>query len=391
MKLSRRARTVEPFHAMAIGVRASQLAAHGRDVIRLNLGEPDFGAPPQVRAALIEAMDGRELSYTPSLGLPQLRAAIADYYSARHSVAVDPGRIAVTAGASAALLLTLAAITEPGDDVVMADPSYPCNRQLVDTFGGRVVLVPTSPATRYQLDVPMLDAAWTPATSAVMMASPANPTGASIPAAEMAAICGLARARGAWRLVDEIYLDLADSDDEGLAPLSALTFDSDAIVVNSFSKYFGMTGWRLGWAVLPSELVEPVERLSMNYLLCAAAHTQHAALQCFTPASLAVAEERRLELRQRRRIALAGLAEIGLPVPVPPDGAFYVYFDVSATGLPSWTFCERALDEVGVALTPGRDFSTITADSHVRLSYAASQVDLREGLARLAAFVASLG
>lgn len=383
MKVSQRATTVEPFHAMAFGARAGELAAEGHHVIRLSLGEPDFGAPPAVRAAMQQVMDGRPLPYTPALGLPELRAAIAGFYRERHGVDVDPGRILVTSGASAALLAVLAATVDPGSEVVMADPSYPCNRALVETFGGRVVSVPTSVATRYQLDAASMAAAVTERSAAVMIASPSNPTGTSIPFGELERITDEARRQGLWRIADEIYLDLADRLPDGSAPRSVLTCDPDAIVISSFSKYFSMTGWRLGWAVLPESLVEPVERLAMNYFLCASTPAQIAALECFTADTLTLCEERRVELLARREIALAGLAELRLPVPVPPDGAFYAYFDVSGTGMDAWTFCERALDEAFVSLTPGRDFAVATGDTHVRLSYAASREDLLEGFRRL--------
>lgn len=383
MGLSRRAETVEPFHAMAFGARAGELVAAGHHVIRLSLGEPDFGAPPAVRDAMRQVMDGRPLPYTPALGLPALRDAISGFYRDRHGVDVDPGRILVTSGASAALLAVTAATVEPGTEVIMADPSYPCNRALVETFGGQVVSVPTTVASRYQLNAAGVAAAITDRTSAVMMASPSNPTGTSIPYEELRRICDVAREQGLWRIADEIYLELGDHGPDGSPPPSVLTADPDAIVISSFSKYFSMTGWRLGWAVLPGALVEPVERLAMNYFLCASTPAQMAALECFTPETLALCEERREELLARREIALSGLAELGLPVPVPPDGAFYAYFDVSGSGMDAWTFCERALDEVHVSLTPGRDFAVATADTHVRLSYAASRDDLIEGLQRL--------
>lgn len=337
-----------------------------------------------------EVMDGRPLPYTPAFGLPALRAAIAGFYRDRHGVEVDPARIAVTPGASGALLLAAAATTDPGDEVIVADPSYPCNRALVETFGGTVITAATSPASRFQLDTAAVDRVWTDRTTAVMVASPANPTGTSIPYDELVAVCARARARDAWRIVDEIYLDLADPAPDGTPPRTILAADPDAIVINSFSKYFGMTGWRLGWCVLPAVLVPAAERLAMNYFLCASMPTQLAALECFTPESLAVCEERRQELLARRAIALAGLARIGLPVPVPPDGAFYVYFDVAATGLDAWEFCGRALEEAHVSVTPGRDFGTATAETHVRLSYAASRETLHEGLARLETFVRGL-
>ena len=320
----------------------------------------------------------------------RLREAISRFYRARHHVDVDPARIVVTSGASSALLLAVAAIVDEGSDVIMADPSYPCNRQLVESFGGRVISAETTVATRFQLNSHLVDRAWTPETVAVMIATPANPTGTSIPFDELAAICELVRARGAWRIVDEIYLDLADPDEDGEPARSVLSVDPEAIVINSFSKYFAMTGWRLGWCIVPESLVTAVERLATNYFLCASAPAQLAALACFLPQSLAICEERRLEFVARRQIVLEGLARIGLPVPVAPDGAFYVYFDVSDTGLGSWEFCERALHEAHVALTPGKDFAYRTADTHVRLSYAASREELREGLARLGAFTAKL-
>jgi len=383
MKLSHRAARIEPFHAMAFGERAAHLEAQGHRVIRLGLGEPDFGAPPAVLAAAREAMDGRPLPYTPALGLPTLREAIAGFYDDRHDVVVDPARVAVTVGASTALQLALAAIVDPGDEVVLADPSYPCNRQLVELFGGRAVTVPTTPESRYQLTRGDVERAWTERTAAVMVATPANPTGTTIPASELAAICDLARSRGAWRLVDEIYLDLADVSDAGIRPRTALAHDPDAIVVNSFSKFFGMTGWRLGWCVLPEELVGPFERLAMNSFLCAPTPAQLAALACFTPETLAVCEERRLELLARRAVLLDGIAALGLSVPVAPDGAFYVYADVSSMGLDAWEFCRRALEEAHVSITPGRDFGVATADTHVRFSYTASRADIAEALERL--------
>ncbi|WP_334148243.1 aminotransferase class I/II-fold pyridoxal phosphate-dependent enzyme [Microbacterium sp.] len=390
MKLARRALDAEPFHAMAIGERAAAISAQGHHVVRLSIGEPDFGAPPAVREAMREVMDGRALPYTAVLGLPALRAAISGFYRDKHGVDIDPGRILVTSGASTALLVVTAATTEAGDEVIIADPSYPCNRELVRSFGGTLVTIPATAQHRYQLDIDSVVSAWTDRTSAVMIASPANPTGASIPPAELAAICDLARDRGAWRIVDEIYLDLADPADDGTPAATVLATDPDAIVIGSFSKYFGMTGWRLGWAILPELLVPAVERLAVNYFLSASAPAQQAAVAAFTPESLAVCEERRSELAARRQIVLDGLEDIGLHVPVVPDGAFYVYFDVSGTGLDAWTFCERVLESAHVALTPGRDFATETADTHVRLSYAASRAELVEGLRRIGAFVARL-
>ena len=388
--MSRRAREAQPFRAMVFGERTDEMIARSISVIKLSLGEPDFGAPPAVRDAMREQYDGRALPYTAALGLPELRRAIADFYHERHHVDIDPRRIVITAGGSAALLLATALTVDPGDEVIVADPSYPCNRELIRSFEGVVVDVPTSAATRFHLNAELVDRAWSERTKAVMVTSPSNPTGTTIDFDVLKGVCDLARFRGAWRIIDETYLDLADREPDGSEVRSALLADPDAIICNSFSKFFGMTGWRLGWAVVPEYTIEAVDDLATNYYLCAHTPTQHAALACFTPESLAVCEERRQELLARRRIVVSGLERIGLPLEVVPNGAFYAYFSVAGTGLDAWTFCERALEEAHVALTPGRDFGPATADTHVRLSYAASREALTEGLSRLGKFVASL-
>ncbi|MBW3092889.1 aminotransferase class I/II-fold pyridoxal phosphate-dependent enzyme [Bifidobacterium sp. 82T10] len=388
--MSLRAREAQPFRAMVFGEKADNMIANGIDVVKLSLGEPDFGAPPAVREAMREQYDGRPLPYTAAFGLPELRRAIADFYRTKHGVDVDPKRIVITSGGSAALLLATALTVDPGDEVIIADPSYPCNRELVRSFGGAVVDVPTSAATRFHLTPELVDGAWSERTKAVMITSPSNPTGTTIEFDTLKAVCDLARERGAWRIVDETYLDLADREADGSEVRSVLLADPDAIVCNSFSKFFGMTGWRLGWAVIPEYTIEAVDDLATNFYLCAHTPTQHAAVACFTPESLAVCEERRQELLARRRIVVDGLRAIGLPLEVEPNGAFYAYFNVSSTGLDAWTFCERALNEAHVALTPGRDFGPATADTHVRLSYAASREALAEGLRRLGEFVKTL-
>ena len=388
--MSRRAREAQPFRAMVFGERADEMIARSISVIKLSLGEPDFGAPPAVRDAMREQYDGRALPYTAALGLPELRRAIAYFYHERHHVDIDPRRIVITAGGSAALLLATALTVDPGDEVIVADPSYPCNRELIRSFEGVVVDVPTSAATRFHLNAELVDRAWSERTKAVMVTSPSNPTGTTIDFDVLKGVCDLARFRGAWRIIDETYLDLADREPDGSEVRSALLADPDAIICNSFSKFFGMTGWRLGWAVVPEYTIEAVDDLATNYYLCAHTPTQHAALACFTPESLAVCEERRQELLARRGIVVSCRGRFGLRVEVVPDGAFYAGFGVAGTGLDAWTFCERALEEAHVALTPGRDFGPATADTHVRLSYAASREALTEGLSRLGKFVASL-
>lgn len=375
---------------MEIGKQAATLEAQGHRVIKLNIGEPDFGAPPAVIRSMRDMMDGRPMPYTAALGLPELRQAIAGFYRQMHGIDLPASRIVVTAGASAALLLVTAALVDPGDEVIVGDPSYPCNRQFLGSFGARVKLVPTTAATRYQLDAAAVRANWSDTTRGLMLATPSNPTGTAVPPDELAAICDWARRHDAWRIIDEIYLNLQDADAQGRPAQTVLASDPDAFVINSFSKYFGMTGWRLGWCVVPEDMVPVVERLAQNYYICPPTPAQFAALACFTPESIAVCEARRAEFAQRRAQVIGGLVSIGLPVDVPPDGAFYAWFDVRHTGLDAWTFCQRALQEVHVALTPGRDFSELDPQRHVRLSCAASTDDLQEGLARLGRFISDL-
>lgn len=390
--MSRRAREAQPFRAMVFGEKADRMIANGVSVIKLSLGEPDFGAPPAVRDAMREQYDGRALPYTAAMGLPELREAIARFYRERHDLDIDPKRIIITSGGSAALLLATALTVDPGDDVIVADPSYPCNRELINSFEGNVIDVPTSAATRFHLDRDLVAAHWTDRTKAVMITSPSNPTGTTIDFDVLNDVCDYARDHGAWRIVDETYIDLADREPDGTEIRSVLACDDGAIVCNSFSKFFGMTGWRLGWAVIPDDdaILKAVDDLATNYYLCAHTPTQHAALACFTEASLDECERRRQELLARRRIVIDGLKRIGLPVEVEPNGAFYAYFNITSTGLDAWTFCERALDEAHVALTPGRDFGAATADTHVRLSYAASREALTEGLDRLGRWLPTL-
>jgi aspartate/methionine/tyrosine aminotransferase len=387
MKLADRTNAVAPFFAMEFGKHAAALEAQGHHIIKLNIGEPDFDVPPKVVQAMHEAIDGGHTSYTAALGIPPLREAIANFYQSQYGIHVDASRVVVTAGASAALLLASAALVNEGDEVLVGDPSYPCNRHFMSSFGARVKLVPTTPATRFQLNEQLVREHWSAQTRGLMIASPSNPTGTSVPEDELAALCQFARERGAWRIVDEIYLGLTYGDHR--AP-TILKHDPDAIVINSFSKYFGMTGWRLGWAIVPQVVVAVMERLAQNYYICPSAPTQYAALACFDPESLAVCEERRTDLARRRDLVVNGLKDIGLNVPVEPDGAFYVYIDVSKPGMNSMQFCERLLQEAHVALTPGNDFGVCSAKDHVRLSYAASTKELQTAIVRIGSFMQDL-
>jgi aspartate/methionine/tyrosine aminotransferase len=387
-RLARRLEHIEPFYVMEMAKVAHRLAAGplcdpaqgGRPMIFLNIGEPDFGAAPAVVAAAKACLDQGATQYTQATGLPELRRRISRWYAQRWGLDIDPGRIVVTAGASAALQLICTALFEPGDDVLMPDPCYPCNRHFVSAVGATPRLLPAGPAQRFQLDARSVREAWGPATRAVLLASPSNPTGTSIDPAEMRAIVECVRELGGYSLVDEIYLGLCQ--DEHFAR-SALACGEDVISINSFSKYFAMTGWRLGWLVLPASLVGPVERLAQNLYICPSTLAQQAALACFEPESLALYEQRRGEFARRRERVLRGLESLSLPVPVAPDGAFYAWVDCSGHHADSWALCHELMERAQVVLTPGRDFGPAGARSHLRLSYASALPQLEEALERL--------
>jgi aspartate/methionine/tyrosine aminotransferase len=388
VKLASRLRFIEPFYVMECAKAAGEIARSpacdpaqgGEPMIFLNIGEPDFTAPPAVQRAAEACLRSGATQYTQATGLPALRERIAGWYRTRFGVEVAPERIVVTAGASAALQLICLALFEPGDDVLMPDPSYPCNRHFVAAAGAQARLLPASPEARFQLDAASVAASWTPATRGVLLASPSNPTGTSIAAAEMAAIAEVVRARGGVTIVDEIYLGLSYEEAYGH---SALALGDDIISINSFSKYFSMTGWRLGWMVLPPALVAPVEKLAQNLYICASTLAQQAALACFEPESIAEYESRRDEFRRRRDFVVPALERLGLHVPVAPDGAFYAWADCSKFSASSWDFCFDMMRRAHVALTPGRDFGPAAAERYVRLSFASSMPQLQEAVRRL--------
>ncbi len=394
MKFTNRATAISPFLAMAYGEKATALLENGHDVIRLNLGEPDFGAPKPVIEAMKSSLDAPHYPYTSALGTPELRAAIANFYHQKHNVDIEPSRIVVTAGASAALLLASAALVEPGDNVILGDPSYPCNRRILNAFGADVSLVPTVSEHNFQLTAKDVEKHWSQNTKGVLIATPANPTGTAIDAAELLAIGQLCKQRNGFLIVDEIYLDLLLNNDDNSDINAATTVLKNAqlqdtvIVINSFSKYFGMTGWRLGWCVVPAEMTAIVERLAQNLFICPSTLSQKAALACFTPEALAQCEENRQTLSKRANLVFSALTTMGLPVDANPDGAFYAYINIQKTGLTAIEFCDKLLEKYHVALTPGNDFGEHNADNYVRLSFATNESDLIKGLERLARFVA---
>jgi len=361
---------------------AATLEQQGCSIIHMGIGEPDFTAAPQAIEAARRAMEQGLTQYTSALGLPALRQAISTHYQQTYGLHVPPGRIIVTAGASGALLLACAALVEKGAEVLMPDPSYPCNRHFVAAFEGQARMIPSGPAERFQLSDEMVRASWGPATRGVMLASPSNPTGTSIEAAELARIVASVRARGGFTIVDEIYQGLTYD----APPFSALSLGEDIIVINSFSKYFNMTGWRLGWLVVPESLVPHVEKLAQNLFICASAISQYAGLACFEPEALAVFEERKAEFRRRRDYIVPALEDVGFTIPVKPDGAFYVYANCSALSNDANQLTRDVLQQAGVVIVPGLDFGEHAAQQYIRVSYATSMENLREAILRLKAY-----
>jgi aspartate/methionine/tyrosine aminotransferase len=389
MRIAQRAQRIEPFYVMEVAKAASALArevAHtDRPVIFLNIGEPDFTAPEMVQAAAAQTIAQGATQYTQALGTDALRQAISGWYASRFGVEVPARRIIVTAGASAALHLACLALIEQGDEVLMPDPSYPCNRHFVSAAEGTAVLVPTTAAERYQLSAAKVQAAWGPHTRGVLLASPSNPTGTSIDPAELRRIHEVVQQHGGVTLIDEIYLGLSHDEAYGQ---TALAISDDIISINSFSKYFNMTGWRLGWLVVPDALVGVIERLAQHLFICPSTISQQAALACFEPESLAIYEARRAEFKARRDRFIPALNALGLTVPVQPDGAFYAWADCSAAcaklGLKdSWDFAHAALHHAHVAITPGRDFGTAETARFVRFSTANSMAELQTAIDRL--------
>lgn len=379
-RLSRRAGAIESFRVMKLLARARELEAAGRDIVHMEVGEPDFDTPsPVTRAGQVALAAGRT-HYTPATGLPSLREAIAGFYQDRYQVKVDPRHILVTPGASGALMLACAALLDEGDAVMLADPGYPCNRNFVRAFGGIPQAVDVGPESSYQLTAELVERDWREDTRAVILASPSNPTGTVISEVALKDVIERIAACGGTLISDEIYHGL--TYEAGVQTALALT--DDAFVLNSFSKYFGMTGWRLGWVVAPDWAVDALDRMAQNLYIAAPTVAQHAALAAFSDETLEILEQRKDQFRARRDFLLPALRDLGLKIEVCPQGAFYLYADVSGQTDDAQQFCENLLEVHGVAATPGLDFGQFRSREHVRFAYTTSMDRLQEGVERLA-------
>ena len=382
-KIATRMEKIAPFYVMDLLARAKQLEAQGRSVIHMEVGEPDFVSPEPVIRAGRAALSGGHTGYTAATGIPELRQAISDHYARLFSLEIDPARIIVTPGSSGALQLVMSVLINPGQQVLMTDPGYPCNRNFVELVSGVPVGLAVGPETNYQLSSNQIADNWQNETAAVMVATPSNPTGTLVERDEMTRIHETVRSQGGMLIVDEIYQGLVYGD----TGYSALELADDIFVINSFSKYFGMTGWRLGWVVAPEAYVESLDTLAQNLFLSCASMSQYAALQAFSPECLEVLEQRRQEFENRRDFLLPALQEIGFEVPVTPQGAFYLYADSSRLTDDSFRFAYDLLEDQGVAITPGKDFGNNRPEQHVRFAYTNSIENMAEGVRRIREFL----
>jgi len=380
IQAARRMAGIAPFHVMDILARARVMEAAGRDIVHMEVGEPDFTTPQPIVEAGIEALRQGKTHYTAAAGLPELRQTIADYYYSQHQVQVNPARILITPGASGALQLVLGTLINPGDKVLMPDPGYPCNRHMVRLFEGEAVELGVKASQDFMLANDQVLRAWDSRCKALMIASPANPTGRLVPLPRIRQLLDVVTAAGGALIVDEIYQGLVYSDTSE----TALSLAQDNLfVVNSFSKFFGMTGWRLGWVVAPESFVPELDRLAQNIFLAAPTNAQYAALGAFQAPVMEILEQRRQIFQQRRDYLYQALNELGFRIRGKPEGAFYLYADVSKFTDDSFTFADELLEQAGVAITPGKDFGSYRQSSHVRFAYTTDMERLQEGVSRI--------
>lgn len=383
MVISNRMAGIQPFYVMEILFRAKALERQGRDVIHLEIGEPDFPTPPLVAQYAADFVRRGDIKYTPAAGLPELRQAIAKFYRDRYGVQVESERIFITPGASGGFLLATALLLNEGDKVLLEDPGYPCYSNFVRLFGGIPSLVPVDASTRFHFNPEILSAAWDHRTKGVVIASPSNPTGAVLRRDELKSLVDDLEQRSAFLISDEIYHGLEYDESSP----TAIAFSDRAFVVNSFSKYFGMTGWRVGWLVVPADCIDNVEKLAQNLFISAPTPSQYAALASFTEMNLQELEQRRWVFQERRDFLCEQLQKIGFSINTVPSGAFYIYADCSPFTSNSFDFALSLLEETGVAVTPGRDFGKNAPESHLRFSYAVTLDRLAAAVKRIKSFL----
>lgn len=378
-----RMRGISSFYVMELLQRAKELERQGRDIVHMEIGEPDFATPPLVLEAGNRFLSKGEVKYTAAAGLPELRSTVAEYYRTQYGVSLDPRRVFITPGASGAFLLAFAASLNPGERVLMADPCYPCNDNFVRLFDAGTYFVPVGADTAYQLNAELIRRHWRPGCKGALIASPSNPTGTLVCAADLQAAVAAVSALGGCFYSDEIYHGLVYGDPAA----SALQFSDQVFVINSFSKFFGMTGWRVGWLVVPEDFVDAVEKLAQNIFIATPTHSQYAALASFDPENMAELNRRRDEFAARRDFLYDSLLRLGFKIACKPQGAFYIYADCSAFCDDSFEFAKSLLETEGVAVTPGKDFGAHRANYHIRFAYTASIDRMAAALTRLERFI----
>ncbi|MEZ7819313.1 MAG: aspartate/methionine/tyrosine aminotransferase [Candidatus Azotimanducaceae bacterium] len=376
---SRLSNDISPFTVMQLVQRASEFEAQGQRVVHFEVGEPDFQTAAPIVAAAHSALDAGRTKYTAAQGISELRQCIADFYKSQ-DIAIPVGRILVTSGASGGLVLLASLLLDAGDELLITDPGYPCNEVFAKLVGGLPKKVPVSAENRFQPTLADIQSAWGEKTKGVLLASPANPTGTMLDADELIAIQGFVAAQGGFFILDEIYQNLTR---DHVTYTSGLSLCPDIFVLNSFSKYFGMTGWRLGWVVVPDAAVEALTKLAQNLFISPSTPAQYAAVAAFADDAMSIHSQRKETFETRAKILYEGLVALGFSIPVIPDGAFYLYVDISHTNMDSADFCWRLIEEYQVAVTPGYDFGDSDAGRYVRFAYTTSEEAILLGLERI--------
>jgi len=382
-KLSSRSEQLSPFHVMDILAQAKALSQQGKEIYHLEIGEPDFATAEPIVDAGIDALKQYKTHYTPALGLPELRTALAAHYDRKFSLSIDPRRIIITPGASGALQLAILCLLDAGENVLMADPGYPCNKNIAQVLAAEAIAVPVDADNNYQLDAKSVSQHWNSRTRAAMVASPSNPTGTILPRDQLASLCRFVEKKQGCLIVDEIYQGLVYEDDD----YTALEVSDECFVINSFSKYFGMTGWRLGWMVVPEFYVDAIDRVAQNIYLAPPTVSQFAALTALQAETQVILDARRDEFKKRRDFLLPALEQMGFEVAVKPQGAFYIYANCHRFTDDSFSWVKNLLVEQGVALTPGIDFGNHLANIHCRFAYTQSLEILQQAVDKIDAFV----
>lgn len=382
--VAKRMHEISPFYVMELLQRAKQLEALGKSIIHMEIGEPDFATPRPIIDAGIKHLQTGQTKYTAAAGLPELREKIAEFYRQRYGVSVARERIFVTPGASGALLLALGVSLNPGEELLMADPCYPCNRNFASLFAAKAKTIPVDAQTQYQITAELIQQHWSPNTRGALIASPSNPTGTLISPHALQQVIHAANELGGCLYSDEIYHGLV----YGTQATTALEFSNEVFVINSFSKYFGMTGWRIGWLVVPENYMEATEKLAQNLFIATSTHSQYAALAAFEPSTLDELERRRHELEARRDFLYHRLLQLGFVCPIKPDGAFYIYANCGNFSNDSFKFAVDLLEEEGLAVTPGKDFGSHHAEQHIRFAYTTSIDNMHIAMERLERFIA---